>query len=168
MLIKIISIAIVFLLSPGACPSLAAPAEGADISSSALTTRAWEALSSGDFAKVDLYTDKCIGLHKEEAARQQRSLRAFPAAGEVNNYDALNNVAASMFIKGEGLFQQGRYEEAKPYYRDVIENYGFAQYWDPKGWYWKVSEKSQAVLSKIDSITKPEPKKAVKEEISLV
>ena len=145
-----------------------ASTEGSDLSSSALTVKAWEALSKDNYKDVSLYADKCVTLYNDEAINQQRSLRKFPGAGEVKNYETLNNVATCLFIKGEALFQQKRYEEAKPYYRTVIDNYGFAQYWDPKGWYWKVAEKSRVVLNKIEIILKPELKKVQEEEISLI
>lgn len=139
-----------------------------DSSSGTLTIKAWEALSNGDFEKSFLYADKCIKLYRDEAANEQRSLKGFPSTGEVNNYGALNNVATCFFIKGEALFQQGRYKEARPYYQAVIDKYGFAQYWDPKGWYWKVAEKSKAVLDKIEIILKPELRREEEKVISKV
>ncbi len=139
-----------------------------ELSSSALTIKAWEALSKGDFESTSKYVDRCISLYKDEAAREQKSLKKFPTAGEVNNYETLNNVATCYFIKGEALFQQAGYEEAKIYYQAVIDNYGFAQYWDPKGWYWKVAEKSKAVLAKIEVLLKPELKREEEEKFSLV
>ena len=139
-----------------------------DLSSDALTIKAWAALSGADYKKVDLYVDKCVELYKEEALKEQRSLRSFPAASDVKNYPSLNNVATCLFIKGEALFQQKNNEAARSYYQDVITNYGFAQCWDPKGWYWKVAEKSQIVLDKIESLSEPEAKKEKDDEISLV
>ncbi|NQT07260.1 MAG: hypothetical protein HQ575_06950, partial [Candidatus Omnitrophica bacterium] len=132
------------------------------------TINAWSALSKGDFEATINYTDKCIELYKAEALKQQSLLRKFPGAGDVKNYDTLNNVAACLFIKGEAHFQKNMYVEALPYYQEVIGKYGFAQYWDPKGWYWKVAEKSQAVIDKIDTLTKPKIKKSEEEKISLV
>jgi len=158
-------IASVGLLLVIGCSASRAEIQLSDLSSGNLTTKAWGALSIGDFEKTLLYTDKCVTLYKDEALRQQRSIKRFPAAGEVKNYEALNNVATCLFIKGEAFFQQAKYEEARPYYKSVIDDYGFAQYWDPKGWYWKVAEKSQAVLDKIEVITKPELKKKAEERI---
>ena len=148
------ALSILFAVS---CGTVGAEAqlELADLSSGPLTIKAWESLAKGDFEKALLYADKCISVYKNKASGQQRSLKKFPAAGDIKNYEALNNVGTSLFIKGEALFQQARYEEAKPYYHTVIDSYGYAQYWDPKGWYWKVAEKSQAVLNKIDTILKP-------------
>ncbi len=138
------------------------------LSATDLTIKAWEALSQGDYKSADKYAKDCVGQYKAEARKEQTSLRSFPAAGDVKNYEALNSVATSLFIIGESLFQQGKYKEASDYYKDVIDNYGFAQYWDPKGWYWKVAEKSQAVLDKIEGILSPEPKKEDEEKASLI
>ena len=135
-----------------------------DLSSSALTIKAWEALSNNEIEATFGYADKCIELYRKEADSQQMALNKFPGAEEVKKYEALNNVATCLFIKGEALFQQKRYEEAVPYYKEVIGNYFYAQYWDPKGWYWKVAEKSQAVLDKIIAILKPEAKTEEREE----
>ena len=139
-----------------------------NLSPNVLTLKAWEALSRDDFKKADLYADKCIELYNDKAVKEQRSLRQFPAADEVGNYKALNNVGACLFIKGEALFLQARYEESKAYYQSVIKDYGFAQYWDPKGWYWKVADKSKAVLEKIEAALKPEPKKKEEEKLSFI
>ncbi len=148
--------------------NIEAQAATEDLSSERLTIKAWEALSSGMYSKVDEFADKCLELYKKEAKREQGFLRKFPTPGETKNYTSLNNVATCIFIKGEALFQQKRYEEAKVHYNEVIANYGFAQSWDPKGWYWKVAEKSRAVLNKIKLILKPEFKKEVKEEYTLI
>ena len=161
-------LAIAILLSVCNISHSEAQVDMGDLSSSTLTIKAWESLSFGAFDKVNIYADKCVELYKDEAAKQQRSLRKFPNPGEAKNYDFLNNVATCIFIKGEALFQQAKYNEARVYYNNVIDNYGFAQYWDPKGWYWKVADKSKVVINKIDVILKPELKKEVKEEISLV
>ncbi len=165
----IILLSVLLLYPAFSAPAAAQEVSGLDqMSASELTLKAWEALAQGAHEKVQLYADKCIALYGDEAKKQQRSLRKFPIPGEAKNYGALNNVATCIFIKGESLFNQGKFEEAKDEYAKVIENYGFAQYWDPKGWYWKVVEKAQAVLDKIDIILHPELRKEIKEEITLV
>ncbi len=158
MIKRLVSIILVFVAACGMAKA-EAQMDLADTSSSALTVKAWESLAGRDFEKASLYADKCLALYKKDADSQQRSLRIFPKADDMKSYEALNNVATSLFIKGEALFQQKKYEEARVYYQTVIDNYGYAQYWDPKGWYWKVSEKSRAVLDKIDEISDPHAKK---------
>ncbi|MBU3934216.1 MAG: hypothetical protein KKH11_06095, partial [Candidatus Omnitrophica bacterium] len=54
------------------------------------------------------------------------------------------------FIRGEALMRQNKWQEAREIFRIVVENFSFAQYWDPRGWFWKVAEKSEETITKID------------------
>ena len=160
----IAAITVLLAVPCGAAGELAASASSVE----KLTNKAWEALSQGDHVNVVFYADKCIELYKDEAQNQQRSLTAFPASGDADKYITLNNVATSIFIKGESLFKQRKFEEAKACYNVVVDKYGFAQYWDPKGWYWKVAEKSQAIIDKIDAMLSSGSKKEVEEKKTLI
>ena len=75
-----LSLSVLFLLlSCGITNGVEEPVAGG-LSSSELTIKAWEMLSTAEYDKVPAYTDKCIELYGEEAARQQSRLSGFPDA----------------------------------------------------------------------------------------
>ncbi|MDP8230282.1 MAG: glycoside hydrolase family 2 TIM barrel-domain containing protein [Candidatus Gorgyraea atricola] len=115
-----------------------------------LIVRAWEAWGAKDHKSVFYYTDKCIELYSEDARAQQTSLTGFPATEAIDQYDALNAVGTSLFIQGEAYLTQGKIGEAKEIFVRAIEGYGYAQNWDPRGWFWSVKEKSEASLEKLE------------------
>lgn len=118
-----------------------------DFTSQTLTAKAWEALKLGDHAAVAVYTKTCIELYEAEAKTQQASLRAFAPEARVFEYWALNDVATCYFILGESLRFQKRYPEAVGVFERVIGGFGFAQCWDPRGWFWKVAEGARVRLT---------------------
>ena len=120
-----------------------------DYTSQTLTTKAWEALGQNDHKGIELYTKKCIELYEEEARKQQASLTEFAPKEKAFNYWALNDVATCYFILGESLMAQNRWAEAKAVFERVVNDFGFAQCWDPKGWFWKVAVGSRGRLNKI-------------------
>lgn len=120
------------------------------LSSEELTIRAWEALATRKYEEAIFYADRCIELYQKKADKQQASLEKFPARGKEEQVSALNNVGASLFIKGEAFMAQEIWREAKEMFDQIIDNYGFAQSWDPRGWFWKVAEISRINLEKID------------------
>ena len=121
-----------------------------DHSSAYLTMKAWEASGKKDYQAVWAYTQKCTDLYRNEAVRQQNSLTVFPSAEKQSVFSALNNVATCYFIRGEVLMRQEKWPQARNTFQIVIDQFGFAQYWDPRGWYWKVAEKSEESIEKID------------------
>ncbi len=122
-----------------------------DYSSSAITTKAWEALNSGDYDDVMAYTDKCIELYADKAAEMQASLTeyAWEDNEKIFSYWALNDVGASYFIRGEAFFKQGKMADAKAAYQKVVDDYFYAQCWDPQGWFWKPAEAAQMKIEEI-------------------
>lgn len=134
-----------------ATKAAAAPAEYdfGDFSSETLTTKAWKALDEGDYAAVEAYTTKCISLYESQAVQQQSSLTDFAPKDKAFDNWALNDVATCYFILGESLLAQKRYQEAKAAFDRVVNDFGFAQCWDPKGWFWKVAVASRGRLNKI-------------------
>ena len=120
-----------------------------DYTSQTLTVKAWDALGKNDGRGVELYTKKCIELYEADAKKQQASLTEFAPKEKAFNYWALNDVATCYFILGESLLNQKRYAEAKAAFERVVNDFGFAQCWDPKGWFWKVAVGSRGRLNKI-------------------
>jgi len=122
-----------------------------DESANALTAKAWEALNKKDEAAMLAYTSRCIELYTEKAKDQEAKLDDFAPAGSERDYDALNNAAVSYFIRGEFYKYKKDWEESRKNYKKVIDDFYFAQYWDPRGWWWKPSEISEGEIGKIDS-----------------
>lgn len=129
-----------------------------ELSPNDLILRAWESWGARDYEKTFYYTGKCIELYSEKAKLEQASLRALPSTEVMERYEALNAVGASFFIQGEAYLLQGNIEEAKRSFTTAIEDYGYSQDWDPRGWFWSVKEKSQASLKKLEG-----PEEDVKE-----
>lgn len=124
-----------------------------DYTSQTLATKAWEALKAGDLDGVLVYTEKCAELYGKKAGEMQASLNDYVTGTdqEVFNQWALNDVATCYFIQGEAYVKAGLNDEAKEAYQTVIDQYGFAQCWDTRGWFWKPSESAKAKIAWIDS-----------------
>ena len=123
-----------------------------DYTSSTMTTKAWEALGSKDLESVKAYTNKVIELYEQKAHEMQNSLTEYPweSKEKIFSYWALNDVGTSLFIKGEALRNAGNKEDAKVAYKKLVDEFYYAQCWDPKGWFWKPAEAAQ---QKLDDIT---------------
>ena len=133
--------------------------ETEELSPKDLIIRAWEAWSTKDYEKTFYYTDTCIDLYSEKAIQEQASLEGLPPAAAIGQYEALNAVGTSYFIQGEAYLYQGKIENAKEAFITVIEKYGFAQNWDPRGWFWSAKEKSIESLAKLGEKDKKLPER---------
>jgi len=107
------------------------------------------ALEQRDYQGVEVYTRKCIALYEAEARKQQARLSDFAPKEEATNYWALNDVGTAYFVLGQALTAQGRTAEAAQAHQTVIEQFEFAQAWDPQGWFWKVAVASRGELNKL-------------------
>lgn len=142
-----------FLFIKYACAQEAADIEGESGSQtelSATVAKCWEALAKNESDKVYAITEQMVDEYGAQARQQQKSLNVFPAAEKTKNYDVLNSVTTCLFIKGEALLKEEKTEDAKKVFQLILSDYSFAQAWDPRGWYWKVAEKSQATLDKLE------------------
>jgi len=130
-----------------------APCDAPDdkLSSKDMIIRAWEAWGAKDYDKAFYWTDECIKAYSEEAKKEQGSLTGLPSTDAMDQYETLNAVGTSFFIQGEAYLSQGKIEEAKKAFNTAIQEYGYAQNWDPRGWYWSVKEKSQASIEKSEA-----------------
>ena len=129
-------------------------ADFSDSTSSGLATKAWEAYAADDLESVLLYTNKCIKLYGAKAKEMQASLTEFPweTNEEIFSYWALNDVGTCLFIQGDAYKNAGMTEEAKISFNQLIDNYYFAQAWDPKGWFWKPAEGAEQRLLEIEEM----------------
>ncbi len=121
--------------------------------SETLTTKAWKALADKDLDAVIAYTNKCLELYRKTAVEMQKSLTEYPweSKEKIFSYWALNDVGTCLFIKGEAYRNAGNTEEAKKAYEDLVNNFYFAQAWDPQGWFWKPAEAAQSKLDEMKS-----------------
>ncbi len=120
-----------------------------DYKSVTLTNKAWQALNAGDYKGVDLYAKKCAYLYAEKARTMQGELSGFAKPGFAPMYWALNDVGTCYFILGESYQKQGDALKAREAYQTAIDNFRYAQCWDPRGWYWKVSVVAQSKLKDV-------------------
>ena len=146
-------------------------AEGSSTSKE-LLLKAWDAWGRRDIEATLVETSECIQTYKEEAKKQQASLSNFPKGTDIEAFSSLNNVATCYFIQGEAYLSQSQFDKAKEVFNIVINEYSYAQAWDPRGWYWSVAEKSKLSIEKIDkqletqtnqpSLEQPKPKETPK------
>jgi len=123
-------------------------------SSGELVLKAWEVHGKKDVEATFKVTQECIDLYKEEAGRQQASLSALPTRkGEIEAVQVLNDVATCYFIQAESYRDQGKLAEAKKAFQLIVDQYSYAQAWDPRGWFWHLAD---AAKKSIDRIEHPE------------
>lgn len=128
-----------------------------DYTSSTLATKAWKALEDKDLDAVLAYTGKCLDLYKEKAKTMQNSLTeyAWESKEQIFALWALNDVGTSLFIRGSAYMNAGNKEEAIKAFKTLIDEYYFAQCWDPKGWFWKPAEGAQQKLDELGVAAEP-------------
>jgi tetratricopeptide (TPR) repeat protein len=133
-------------LSFGICAAQGKPA------SSDLIVKSWEAHGRRDIEAVFKYTKACIDLYKNEADKEQASLKELPKNKEaIENVQSLNNVAIAYFIQAESYLRQEKTEEAKNIFKIIIDKYYYAQAWDQRGWYWQLAETAKQSVKKIET-----------------
>ncbi|VAW15972.1 hypothetical protein MNBD_BACTEROID05-991 [hydrothermal vent metagenome] len=122
-----------------------------DYSSSFLTTQAWKSLSDDDVKLVASYADKVLDLYEGKAKEMQSGLTEYPweSKEKIFSFWALNDVGTSLYIKGESLKRAGKNDEAKVAFKALVDNYYYAQCWDPQGWFWKPAEAAQQALDEL-------------------
>jgi len=124
-----------------------------DYTSSTLATKAWAALTNNDLDAVLAYTGKCLELYEAKAKEMQATLKAaneYPVEKDkVFGFWALNDVGTCLFIKGEALKKAGKNAEAKEAYEKVVNDFSFAQCWDPQGWFWKPVDAAQRQIAEL-------------------
>jgi len=122
--------------------------------------KAWEASSQNNFEEVERLTNECVATYSEKAKQQQASLTGFADKGTENQYQTLNDVATALFVHAEVLMKKGDIKQSRELFARIINEFSWAQSWDPRGWYWAPAEKAQASIDKLDG--KYEEKQVVK------
>lgn len=132
-----------------AAPAAAAAPDFGDMKSVTLTGKAWKALSDKDYASVKAYTDKCIATYKDEALKQQASLKAPADKDSANTYWALNDVGTCYFIAGKALDDSGDKKGAIAAYKTLVDSLSFSQCYDPQGWFWSPADAAKKRLAEL-------------------
>ena len=130
-----------------------------DMSSSTLTTKAWEAYNNNDLESVLTYTNKCISLYGAKAKEMQASLTEYPWGKDekenkekIFSYWALNDVGTCIFIQGDAYKKADKIAEAKAAFETLVKEYSFAQCWDAQGWFWKPAEAAGQKLQELQEV----------------
>ncbi len=125
-----------------------------DYTSTFLTAQAWGALSENDLDAVLAYTNKCLELYEPKAKEMQDSLTEYPweSKDKIFSYWALNDVGTCLFIQAQAYHNAGKVKEAKNTYKKLVNDFYFAQCWDPNGWFWKPAEVAQQKLDEMGEV----------------
>jgi len=99
-----------------------------DYQSSTLVSKAQQALGQGDIAAVLAYTDKTISLYAAQAAKMEADLPDYTCGFyNTSKYQALNDVATSLFLQGEAYQLVKMNDKAKETYERLIKHYFLGQ-----------------------------------------
>jgi len=126
-------------------------AEAGDLSPAELIIKARAAQAQKNYEEVFAATQEVIDAYKDKAEIEQASLQGFPKSKqEIETVQDLNDVATAFFVQGESYREQRKTEEAITSFKTVVENYGYAQAWDPRGWYYKIAEVAQEGIDRLE------------------
>jgi isocitrate dehydrogenase kinase/phosphatase len=122
------------------------------LTSSEVTSDAWEALQEEDWHAAIKITEKCIKLFEEEALKQQAMLNQFPSPEETPEYWALNDVGTCYYIQCQALEKLGSAQQDKleAALKKIVSELSYAQSWDEKGWYWQVAPEAKKKLRQLE------------------
>lgn len=133
------------------CAGFSFAEEGTKPSSGELSNKCWQAHGKRDVEATFKHTQELIDLYKDEADKEQASLKELPKAkNAILEVAVLNDVAAAYFIQAESYMRQGKVEDAKKIFNLIIAKYSFAQAWDPRGWYWSIKLASEQSINKLE------------------
>jgi len=121
-------------------------------SSGELIVKAWGVHGKRDIEATFKCTQECIDLYKDEADKEQASLKMLPKSKEeIGAVQVLNDLATAYFIQAESLMRQGKIDDAKKIFKLIIDKYSYAQAWDPRGWFWQVAEAARQSIKKMET-----------------
>ncbi len=120
----------------------------------ALVRLAWAASNKSDYAELDQIFAAALKSYEPQAMVLHTTLSAFPTRDRIADFKVMNDVAVLHFIRAESLMHQGKVEEAIALFKELIQEYPYAQSWDPsRGSYWSVAEKSQESIDVMTGAT---------------
>jgi beta-glucuronidase len=119
--------------------------------STELITKARAAQAQKNYEEVFMVTQEVIDTYKDQAEKEQASLKEFPKSKqEIEMVQSLNDVATAFFIQAESYRDQRKIQEAIKNFKTVVEKYGYAQAWDPRGWYYKLAEVAREGIDRLE------------------
>ncbi len=116
-----------------------------------LTIKAWKSWDREDYRGVELYANKCIELWAARAREMQKKMQGFARGSFIPYYWAVNDIGTCHFILAMTYQKQKQFAKAHQMYQTVIDDFAYAQCWDPRGHYWKVAEVSQERLDELNN-----------------
>jgi tetratricopeptide (TPR) repeat protein len=124
-----------------------------NMSSSDIVKGAWSASNAKDIEAVKAYVAKITQLYGEQAKSMQADMKeyAWESKEKIFSFWALNDVGTAYFILGETYRQLGKKADAVAAFKKLINDYGYAQCWDPQGWFWKPAEAAEQKLIEIEA-----------------
>jgi hypothetical protein len=130
-------------------------APGADLTayttSEALLADAWKYYNASDMAKATLFLDEVVRRYADEAAKQQAALTDFAPGNTASENWALNDVGTAEYLLACIDQESDNFSAAEQHFNTVINEYGFAQCWNPEGtgFFWHVADAAQEGLISI-------------------
>jgi len=120
-------------------------------STSYLVGQAWNALNNNSLDAVMIYVDKLLEMYEAKAKEMQASLKEYPweSKEKIMSFWALNDVGTGLYVKGEAYKNAGKIKEAKEAYQKLVDEFSYAQCWDPQGWFWKPAEVAQQRIAEL-------------------
>jgi tetratricopeptide (TPR) repeat protein len=124
-----------------------------DMRSSTLVQRMWGALGKKDVDAANAYYAKLTGLYGETAKKMQAGMTeyAWETPEKIHSFWALNDVGTATFIMAELYRVVGKNDDAMAMYKKVVNEYLYAQCWDPNGWFWKPAEAAQQKMIELEA-----------------
>jgi hypothetical protein len=125
-----------------------------------VTAKAWNALGRKDWNAAIAHADKAIRTWGPQARATNRRLRGYAPAKDAKKYSNLNEVGTCIMLKGDALRQKGDAKGAMAAYQLLLDEYTYAQVWDPKGWFWKPADAARKNLVSLKKASAPNLKVA--------
>ncbi len=130
-----------------------------------IVSQAWEFSIQNNKEKLDAAIKQLVDGYSVKAKEQASQLSNFPAFDQRDKYKIMNDVATGYFIQAEYLMREGKKEEAIAAFKKLIEDYPWAQAWDPsRGSFWSIKEKSEVSLCVMEGKEDCSPKQQAKPE----
>jgi hypothetical protein len=136
--------------------SAAARLDLGGFSSETLTVKAWQARADKDYPALFAYTRACVERYGEEGKRMNAEMTNFAPSDRVAEKWALNDVGTSLFIMGHAYADLKMYGEAAQAFDRLAADYGYAQCWDPRGWYWRPAQGAKEKAQRFRHLAGPD------------
>ena len=124
------------------------------------TAKVWDAMGRKNWDAAIAQANRVIRIWGAQARRTNDQLKKYAPAKDAKKYGNLNEVGVSLLLKGDALSKKGDKAAAKVTYQVLLDQYTYAQVWDPKGWFWKPAEEARKKLVLLQKETAPNLKVA--------